>query len=505
MTNEERLAALFQGLDRAHGVSRPSGKTSGRGKAEARYQTKREPITPEAWGRHLAGEEGLVVIPIRDDGTVMFGAVDIDTYPLDLTVVARRIDELGLPLTVCRTKSGGAHLYFFAAEPIPAGVIQKRLSEWAIAIGHPRTEIFPKQTSLSSTDDTGNGINAPYFGKDTVRYAVGPDGKALTLLGFVERAERLRTREQDLPSVDAGIEDDMVEAPPCLQHWARIGVSEGQRNDVMFDFAIYAKKRWADGWQQRFEDMNRRYCSPPLPASEVLTIIKSVGKQKGYVYRAKCEGPHCNPALCKKQEHGKGGGYDDPGVVIDSLVVVLTDPKTFIVSVNGKRIEMNSAVFDDQRRFRLAVLENLMLSMKPLKAKLWNKLKERLLSEKEIIEAPEDAGPRGQILQNLDEFFDQQATLEREKLRLEHCWHDVERGRMYFRGRDFMTYLKRHRVYGVNERDIFNVVRQAGGNGELLKIGKTPLRVWWVPREDEQQHDPIPEPVDPGRVDGVPF
>lgn len=477
------FADLFSGLERAHGVSKPLGRTSERGKAEHKYVTKHEPVTPEAWERHLAGEEGLVITPIRDDGTVVFGAVDVDVYPLDLALLAGHVKELSLPLTVCRTKSGGAHLYLFLSEPAPAELVQKRLTDWAVALGHPRVEVFPKQVRLASTNDCGSGINVPYFGPQSTRYAVGTDGKAITAEEFIKVARKRRVVAERLPSVVAPVADGLEEAPPCLQHWARAGVAEGQRNEVMFDFAVYAKKKWPDAWRERFEDMNRRFCNPPLPAGEVVAILGSVGKQKEYLYKAKCEGPYCNPRLCRQREHGRGGGFDDPGVTVDQLTVVLTEPRTFIVAVNGRRIEMESATLLDQRKFRHAVFENLVLQMAPLKPKAWQRLLDKLVADKEMIEAPEDAAPRGQLRLHLREFFDRHAGAAREELLIERCWTDDLSGRTYFRSKDFATYLKRHRVQGFREKDIYSMVRGIGGGSELVSAGSAKVRCWWVPAE----------------------
>lgn len=496
----ERLAELFRGLDRAHGVAKPTGQTSDRGKAETRYVTKREPVTAAAWEKHLAGAEGLVITPIRPDGTVYFGAIDVDVYPLDLGALARRVEQLGLPLVVCRTKSGGAHLYLFGAEPLPAELVQVKLLEWAAALGYPHVEVFPKQVALASDDDLGNGINVPYYGgAATTRYAVGDDGAPRSLDNFLAAATAARVTAATLDALRVDGPDELAEAPPCLQHWARVGVPEGQRNEVMFDFAIFCKKRWPADWEGRFEDLNRRYCAPPLPAGEVLTILKSVRRREGYTYKAKCEGPFCQPKLCRGREHGRGGGYDDNETTIDGLTVVTTVPRTWFVNVNGHRVKLTTGQLHDQRQFRHQVSEQLgplpsFRPLKPLKPAKWGQLLEKLFAGKEVVEAPEDAGPSGQLALHLREFLDQATAPEREKLRLGHAWVDDETGRHWFRSADFADHLKKRRVSGWQITDVYNLARDLGGGDHLLKVGREPLRCWWVPHEVHPEEDPLPTP-----------
>jgi hypothetical protein len=57
---------------------------------------------------------GIGIVPIRDDATCVWGAIDIDLdKEPNLTVLAKQVHKLELPLIVCRSKSGGAHLYLF--------------------------------------------------------------------------------------------------------------------------------------------------------------------------------------------------------------------------------------------------------------------------------------------------------------------------------------------------------------------------------------------------------
>lgn len=512
MSSIARLSALFRGLDRAHGVSVPSGKKDTRGKMGARYVTRREPIFPGDWEKHLSGEHCLVPIPIRDDGTTGFGAIDIDTYPLDLEGIVRKVEKMKLPLVVCRSKSGGAHLFLFLDEPSSASVVQDVMLNWAASLGYPGVEVFPKQVSLASDMDTGNGIAAPYRGgNDGVEYALSPDdGSALPLDRFLDLAESRRMSEEDLDRVEIAPEPDMLEgAPPCLVHWARDGIPEGGRNETMFDFGIYCKKRWPEDWRAKFEEMNRRYCDPPLPAQEILGLVRSIDKSgKTYLYKSRCEGPFCQPQLCRRSRYGRGGGYDGPGATIDGMTKILTDPPTWIVSVNGHRVELGSvADLQNQSRFRSRVMEavNPPILLQVMKAGAWIELMQKLTQECEVVEAPDDAGPRGQIMFHLKDFVDQYGSDERDKLELDHPWIDRDRGRIWFRSKDFIAYLRKNRIYGNSERDLYNTIRSMDGGSDALRVRGRSTRCWWVPMWSDMEKDPPKIPDTSPKPDEVPF
>ena len=251
-------------------------------------------MTSAIWARHLAGKDGfgIGVVPIRDDETCGFGAIDIDVYPFDHNALVAKIEALSLPLIVCRTKSGGAHCYLFTSEPVPAKLARSKLREWAAALGcKPDVEIFPKQEHLDQPDDCGNWINVPYNGLDrSTRYAIGPDGKAMTPDAFLAAADDAKITAADLAarmvSPIAGDDDLWMGAPPCLRTLAVKGFGDWQNNGL-FNIAVYLKKRYGDGWEERIDDYNRPpFMDPPVEAKAVKSTIKSV-KKKPYLYMCK--------------------------------------------------------------------------------------------------------------------------------------------------------------------------------------------------------------------------
>jgi hypothetical protein len=151
---------LFNGSDRAHGIyTLPKNK---KGKQKGTAKTIKEPATKELYDKHIAGEIGLGIVPIDSDSNCHFAAIDIDTYDINLHELENDVNNFKLPLVVCSTKSGGAHLYLFLKEPIPAEIINPAMALWANRLGFPNVEIFPKQKKLKK-NELGNWINLPYF------------------------------------------------------------------------------------------------------------------------------------------------------------------------------------------------------------------------------------------------------------------------------------------------------------------------------------------------------
>src|SRR4051794_26373194 len=96
LTVVERFAIRFQGLDRAHGRYTPAkAKKPGSEKLDGKATTLVEPVTLALFQRHLAGTYGLGIVPVTDEATCSWGAIDIDRYiGLDLTLLEAQITRL---------------------------------------------------------------------------------------------------------------------------------------------------------------------------------------------------------------------------------------------------------------------------------------------------------------------------------------------------------------------------------------------------------------------------
>ncbi len=500
-TLPEMFHALFVGLQRAHGeYSVPDDAVpDAKGKLEGKARTVHTPLTAEVWARHLKGAQsfGLGVTPILEDATCLWGAIDVDVYPLDLPKLEALARSKGLPLVLCRTKSGGAHLYLFMASPAPAEIVRAKLMEWAVALGFPGVEVFPKQTSLASERDYGNWINMPYQGgARTTRYALSPEGQALSPTEFLDLVSTRLITEEDLRAFelppDENIGDFLDGAPPCLQTLAAGGVGNW-RNNFIFSVAVYLRKRFGNGWGEELAAYNERLVDPPLSASDLAQVVKSVGK-KSYGYKCKDEPicGVCNKAVCLTREFGVGGSNDDPGVVFGPMVMLMTDPPTFIWDVDGARIEVDAEVLMNQTLFHKVVINKLRKWPTLVKGPAWQRIVRERLEVAEQVEVPKDATKEGQLGVHLQAFCTGRSRARAvDELLMGKPFADAERGRTFFRSSDFLAYLQQHRVANVSERSLYQWLKREGMEHHFFNLKGKGVNCWSVVSFEEQkvEHD----------------
>lgn len=498
----ERFYARFTGLSRAHGRARIGNKVSEKGKLEARGETVYAPTTVALWEQHLAGTYSLGGIPITDENTCSWGAIDIDTYTIDIHKVAEDVAGAGLPLVVCRTKSGGAHLYCFATEPLPAGLMRGKLMEWAILLGHSGVEVFPKQITLAGKNDYGNWINLPYFeAGNTLRYAV-VNGQRLSAEKFLDLADLIAVTPEGLanfqPEAVTEFQEWLENGPPCLQSLAKAGFGEGSRNNGLFNIGVYLRKRYGDdNWEEKVDQYNQKFFHPPLGHKEVAHIVKSLSR-KAYEY--KCHDQPivsvCNRQICFTRKFGVGQGEGDPGVVFGPLVKIKTEPPIWIWDVDGARVELTTQELKDQGRFHSRVIETINKWPLPVKPKQWADLIRKALERVEQQEVPPDATQEGQMWAHLDAYCTGRAMgREREDLLVQKTWTDPKTNRTYFSATHFKQYLEHNRMR-VDEKTLWMWLRARGAEHKFMNIKGKGINTWSVPAFTMQSEDFSPVSVE---------
>jgi len=271
----ERFKSIFEGLDVAYGQHQSEGKRAD-GKQEGKSYIVKQEVKDELWTEHLNGNgPSLGIIPIKADNTARWGCIDIDTYPIDYKKIINSIRNLQLPLVPCRSKSGGMHIFLFFKNPVSARLVREKLREVASGLGYSAVEVFPKQsTILIEKGDLGNFLNLPYYNsKNTTRYAYKDDGTAATLPEFYALYDKYVV--EDIDKVAIQVSDEVIkDGPPCLQQLCTQGFPEGTRNNGLFNIGVYLRKFDPDNWKALLEKYNQDYMTPPLSASEVVTVQK---------------------------------------------------------------------------------------------------------------------------------------------------------------------------------------------------------------------------------------
>ncbi|TAK94340.1 hypothetical protein EPO05_06495, partial [Patescibacteria group bacterium] len=402
------LMSLFSGYMHAHGIySKNLQSQDGGPKLKGKAYSIAGEVTPELWEKHVSGEQPLGIIPIDERSMVKFAAIDVDTYPLNLVELTKRVNQHKLPLIPCRTKSGGAHLYLFLREHHDAAPIVKRMREFASLLGYGNAEIFPKQTKiLPERGDIGQWINMPYFlaGK-TDRFAIGVDNAPLSVSDFIKLAIGRSISALELLAQPVKESDVLTEGPPCLNHLVSMGFPEGTRNQGLFNLGVYAKKAHPDRWEAELERYNAEYLDPPLPASEVLGIMKSL--RKGDFFYTCKQSPccnFCNMPKCRTRKFGIGtasAGMPKFG----SLTKLLTVPPVWFLEIEGGgRLELGTDDLQNQRRFQARCMDVLSIMPAAMKQSDWQEIIQGLLENVTIVEMPVESTPVGQLKQFLEDF-----------------------------------------------------------------------------------------------------
>ena len=446
-----KFKQIFSGLTIAYGQYQPGDRGENGIKQKGKAFIVRKPVTDELWTNHLEGQgAALGIIPITENNDCRWGCIDIDEYNFDHTSLVKNIRNLKLPLIVCRSKSGGAHVFLFTRENISATLMQNTLKKFAVVLGYEGSEIFPKQTEiLVERGDTGNFLNLPYHNEmKGLRYAINDNGAGCTLEEFYQLYDvysRTKEEVEKIKTEEKKIEEAFPGGPPCLNKLASIGFGEGSRNNALFNVAVYYKQAHPDTWEDEIVKANIKFMEPPLSNNEVQQLIKSVNR-KGYdKYRCK-DAPInavCQSGLCRTKRFGVGFGEEEMPI-LGSLTKYASNPPQWFLDVDKTRIELKSEQLYRPELFALACLDQANLVVPVPKPKDWKQhfLKPMMTGLQEV-EPLESLNPVNELTGLLQDW-----TTNRQNARtIDDIFNKLpftEEGFTYFRMEDFFNFCKRN-------------------------------------------------------------
>lgn len=499
-TDVDRFRALFPGYSKAHGeydISPGKMRVEESGKIKGGGSTKAGGATRAHYERHLNGVGPMLgSVLLLDDDTVAFGVIDYDKYKnTDLKAAQVKVDKLGLPLMVGKSKSGGAHFYCFLNPPAPASLMRERLAEWTAMLGMAKdTEQFPKQSARFNELDIGSWLNLPYYAAlnpDVPKGCGVAEGQPLSLSAFLDAAEakQITPAQLDAWAPAAGTEDLFQEGPPCL-HTIHVqgGFAEGSRNNGMQGVMVYLRKRFPDDWATRVDSYNAAMAG--LPSAEVQGIVKhNQRKQYNYSCRLAPLNAFCNRRVCLTRMYGVGeAGPESRGHDISGLTRYDTangDEPMWGLEINGKRVMVaNTTLYsrDEFNRACMAQANLLPIHMPPQK---WLRYLSEIITTADIVQVPAEAGPSGQLWEWVESFcLSNVNALTREEVWLGKPWRDE--GQIYFRGHDLFKYLDARRVKYASQQAVWQLLKARGGDSKFWKIKGRGFNVW---------HIPMPEPI----------
>lgn len=484
-----RFAQLFAGRTDVFGQYIVTEKR-GDGKQKGRGNTKQEPLTEEVWEDHLAGRKMLGIVPIRLDGTVGWFAGDIDVYNIDHNNLISKIQSLEIPVVVCRSKSGGAHLYCFVNGTVKASVAIALMRYWLTRLGQPRAEVFPKQDEIKE-GAIGNWINLPYYGGDnTERFAYGLSGERLSLAEFEQLANAYSVSPEELIELEKGITapkrqaGEFDDAPPCIEKMFTDKLVEGGRNNSLTHIGIYYLKSDQDNWRDRIVQANYRVFDDPLPLDEVNQIVRNVSKAK-YEYLCKVE-PMCSicdkeTCLTRKWGVGPQQGIDFASCEIDRIVKINADPPIFYVIINGQSVKMTTDQLLSPLKFRRRVYEITGNLIPPMKDRAHEA---RIQAARiEVEDAPPEVSAEGQIIEIFEDWCETHIPKSRsiDDVSRGNPYYDETENYIVFKGKDLIAAFKRSKKFNIADQEVWGALRQFGCQKANLRVSGKQTKVWVYP------------------------
>ena len=310
----QQFLTLFLGKTNSYVKNElPKEKPENEGKFKTKITQVEGKVDKELMVHHLEGDFGVGICPVNAEGKARFGVLDFDIYSSEVRKVLDIIREYQLPLLPFRSKSGGLHVYLMLTKAIPAKEMRDILERikynfsFDEIYGKNKVEVFPKQNSVKE-GGFGSAITLPYFNaEEPYTYLLSLDGEKTDFKEALIYIQKHITTVESITEILDNLPYN--DAPPCIQRILlseAVGGEDTGRNNFLFSFAVYAKKKYGTSFESYVESVNEKF-SVPLAESDVAAICTSVS-QNEYIYKCSdipCNS-FCNKVTCKKREYGLG-------------------------------------------------------------------------------------------------------------------------------------------------------------------------------------------------------
>ena len=310
--DSQRFAQLFRGKSNTYVRNElPKEKPEAGQKAKTKITNNEGKVDKDLLFKHLNGDFGVGVCPVNAEGKCYFGVLDIDFYKSKIRRVLTFIKEYQLPLLPFRSKSGGLHVYLILSKAVSAKTMRETLNQIVYYLsldmiyGKAKVEIFPKQ---EKAEGFGSSVTLPYFNAEhPYTYLLDLDGNPIP---FREALDIIQHKLTSIEAVKEALDNlPYNDAPPCIQRILiseEVGGEDTGRNNFLYSFAVYAKKKYGNGFEDYVREVNEGF-ECPLEDSVVEQTCTSV-REHEYVYKCKdipCNS-FCDKPTCRKREFGLG-------------------------------------------------------------------------------------------------------------------------------------------------------------------------------------------------------
>jgi len=490
---------FFTGAQHSYGECLYSGeKIKGKLTGACRTITDKL-ITIKDYKDHLEGVRGLGIVPISENSKCLFSVIDIDIYDADLSIYTEAIERGGLPLIPFRSKSGGLHIYMFLKEEENAKDVIEVMRKFSFLLSidsfvrnkkNGLVEIFPKQTKLKK-GDAGSWINLPYYGAvESSQYAIR-NGSPLS---FNDSLTYIAEKQTSLRQVEDLFENMVFnDAPPCLQLLYLLNPfdSNSNRNNFLFSFGVYLKKKDEDFFEQSLKEINDSI-REPLEEKEVERTILSSLRKKDYVYKCK-ESPckeFCNKKECRNREFGIG---KNEGYFSSVEVGILYQYKTsspyyeWEVRLQGQeefkrlRFKTEDEIIRQDMFLRLCMRELFELPSKLKQSEWFDKVNSALKAiVPVVVEREDDTSPFMMIKSMITEFLTGRAMAEtKDQIEAKRVFYDNTTDDYLFRTKDLLEYVYVQKQFKYfNPSELHGILKDLGcSSRKLTTESRKQLRV----------------------------
>ena len=463
----QTLNRIFKGLDDAFGYYKIEHQKVATVKKTGKARTESKPLTIEQWIEHLEGKIGLGVVPINRNNKCNWACLDIDSYEgFDHKKLLQDIFDFGLPLVVCKSKSGGAHCFLFLSEEVECVHVRQYLTKLSIVLGHPGVEVFPKQDKLVSENDKGNWLNMPYFNTDERKCIQLDDDsiKELSLEEFVEYVDLEALTEDQFYTIfndynpdkadQINITDEILQgAPPCIISLAKNLIQNGTRSDVLIHFGTLIHKKYGpDQFNVYMPEINQNYCVEPLSAQELnSTVLLSLNKDREYNYRCNlpCVKCFCNPNLCIQAKYGIPARDFTPR--FENLNKTASTPAIYVMDTNYGRLTLTEDQLNKPREIQEECVKQCRIRPPLMKDALWSEILNELLQSMTVIEPPEDTLKINEIKTYIVKYIQANADPDKQSIRDTDGVYQSPDGYCYFKLQSVYKHLLKYNVIDKKE------------------------------------------------------
>jgi hypothetical protein len=268
-------------------------------------------------------------------------------------------------------------------------------------------------------------------------------------------------------------------APPCIQRMFCLCIPEDRRDESLLHIGVYLRNAFPDDWSERLFTINYEKCDPPLKASEVANIIRSL-ELKQYQYNCNAFQDICDEPTCLNREFGievSQQNYVDADIT--RIQKIDGNPPVWILTVNGQPVRVSTRALKSHEAFRTAVLEQRNQLIRPVRKRTWEKLIANLLQTLEVVEAPAKFPAPDQVWQMFLAWISRDVTVGKAMkcIRDGYPFFNEEENLLLFRGSDFLAHLrKEHRR--IDARIVWRTLRNKGAKAERRRVLGKQGRFW---------------------------